>query len=58
MFCIFAVGLPRLTDDVGTHVRKGRPGGWREYFTAEQREYIQHKIDTIATPAGLSFRET
>ena len=54
----YVTGLPRFVEGVDPIVRKGHPGGWREYFTAERKEYIQHKIDTIATPVGLKFKET
>ena len=35
--------------------RKGTVGGWTEYFSKEQSEYLEQKVQEKLVGSGLSF---
>ncbi len=62
----FKVAAPKLnafiTEDASswraekaTFMRKGKTGGWREYFSQEQSEYVDRKFKEYLEPLGLFF---
>ncbi|ELU02635.1 hypothetical protein CAPTEDRAFT_199607 [Capitella teleta] len=38
-----------------TFMRKGKTGGWKEYFNQEQNQYIDDLLQTRCQPLGLDF---
>ncbi len=44
--------------DRSSFIRKGAVGGWREYFSVEQSDYVDRQSEKYLTPLGIKFSYT